>query len=186
MSQVWEATTVDELLRLHKLGLSASRIAAKLKTTRNAVIGKRYRLGLASSSQDQRDAARAAASRERLLAKPRRTPAAPRVARGATRATRCIQGALELAALTARVDVEPDVARVSDIIDLEHHHCKYVVGEVGQGHGWCGDKIIDGTSYCATHLLRCCRPVENRVHEAGMRTRAVRPVFIPYRELVRS
>jgi GcrA cell cycle regulator len=44
----WTAEMGDELARLCDLGWTASEIAKSMKTTRNAVIGRRHRSGLSS------------------------------------------------------------------------------------------------------------------------------------------
>lgn len=47
-SQGWTADRVDALREHHSLGLTAAQSAILLETTKNAVVAKRYRLGLAA------------------------------------------------------------------------------------------------------------------------------------------
>ena len=48
---VWTQERIDKLLALRESGLTASQIAKKLDTTRNAILGQVNRLGLSKSSR---------------------------------------------------------------------------------------------------------------------------------------
>lgn len=139
----WTDERVELLKKLWELGLSCSQIANRLNdvtegphVSRNAVIGKRVRIGLPDrgkshvnrTKQDMRKGA--AASPWALLSTRPKPPVAEDHIVG--------------------VD---DVARVHSTEDLEREHCRYPVGEPMRGY--CGATRVPGASYCAEHLERC-------------------------------
>src|SRR5262245_43195697 len=139
----WNDKRVETLKRLWADGLSASQIAARLGgVTRNAVIAKVHRLGVAQRSSTPRF--RRAARRSKL-APPSLTPQLARDERGR----------LELVPLPA--PMAGDVARVS-ALDLLSTHCKWPVGDPPEAGAaaplFCGLVRVPGLPYCPDHCLR--------------------------------
>lgn len=60
---------------------------------------------------------------------------------------------------------------ITDIGDLEDHHCRYVIGEVGKGRpaSWCGRRKAAGVSYCDAHVKICFEPPSVAPRQAGRR-----------------
>ena len=148
-SSSWSAERITVLRQLWLAGASASEIARSLGgVTRNAVIGKVHRLGLAG----------------------RMTPSPPRRARpprGEGRPVRRIAApkpppppaapAMRVAP-RARAVVEA-VARVFDTCALSARICRWPVGDPLQsGFGYCGDVVLGKGPYCDPHRRIACPP----------------------------
>ena len=152
-------------------GKSASQIASLLGhgLSRNAVIGKVHRLGLAGRarspssgiSRPRRSAPSPAAHR---AAAPRLAAAAPRMTRGAT--------ALALAP-RALMDAEPEAfesvvvpmsLRVT-IIELKEAMCRWPLGDPASSEfRYCGSHAASGP-YCAYHGGLAYQPAQDRRRE---------------------
>lgn len=144
----WPPEKIDELKRLWALGMTCSQIAAELgDVSRNAVIGKAARMGLA----------------------PRlgHTRARPNGRKGSGSFTLPPKSHLTGAALTKpKLAASPiptnaeDLARspasLVQFADLEAHHCRWPIGEVGTPtFGFCGHQRATGhPSYCPGHAAR--------------------------------
>lgn len=109
----WTEGEVNLLISQWNLGFSASVIAPQVGKTRNAVIGKAHRLKLRKGRLPPKGPQRAARKR------PRPTP----VATSAINASR-----RSLLASEPIVVPPPPVEGGVSILDLEHHHCRAVVG----------------------------------------------------------
>ncbi len=158
----WSVERTELLRKLWGEGLSASAIAARMGgVTRSAVIGKAHRLQLArrkSANPEHIANNRRAAALRRMAkaAKPARPPRQPKAPwhfemGGSTPAERA-RSAADFARLQAEIAARQDVVRVSSIIDLEPHHCRWPIGEPTRG--FCGAAKVYGASYCAHHLAR--------------------------------
>jgi len=150
----------DAVIRELWRTIPASAIAARFgDVTRNAVIGRAHRLGLAIKSPMTRSEAARIGGKASV--------AAARAARAARRAKTKIEtkGKAKIVrdlfrSATFQADAEP-VPQVPDLVplvfhvaDLEHHHCRWP-GEV-PGHS-CGRNKVEGLSYCAEHARRAYR-----------------------------
>lgn len=154
----WNDERIDLLKKLWGEGLSASQIAGRLGgVSRNAVVGKVHRLGLAG---------RATTSRKTPTRRTYRLPTHTRAAREAGR--RAIDAARErLRAMTAFAagpgsHDDPPTVRALDVpvaerikhADLEPHHCRWPCGDPRHpDFGFCGKRKIEGRSYCEDHLV---------------------------------
>lgn len=148
-SSSWTADRVTTLTTLWRAGRSAAEIAKTLGgVTRNAVIGKAHRLGLAvrmePSAPRRVRAERPATPRPRRAApqKPPPPPAAPavRVRPGARPPIEAIARLFDGAALTARV-------------------CRWPVGDPkAEGFGYCGAAVVAKGPYCPGHHAAAYRP----------------------------
>jgi GcrA cell cycle regulator len=135
----WNDERVERLKKLWASGVSASAIASQLGgVTRNAVIGKVARLGLAP----RKTACRIAAPRprKRVLLSP---------------AAQVIK-AIKKDGLPLPTPAETDIPRVA-LNDLDRHHCRWVCSDAGHpiyDPRYCGEKIVPTKSYCLHHLAR--------------------------------
>jgi GcrA cell cycle regulator len=196
---------VELLSRLWLEGRSASQIATALGggLTRNAVIGKVHRLGLAGrvkssvaapAGAQESDEAQAEAGLEELMveaAAPRRAAPRPGVAAAmappvsAVASARSVQGntALALAeapqeaAKPARAPEEvvvPMSLRVT-IVELRESMCKWPLGDPSSSEfRYCGSPVNAGTPYCQHHGKLAYQPAQERRRD---RERERRPLL---------
>lgn len=171
----WSQERVASLIKYWGEGLSYSQIARVLGggLTRNAVTGKVMRLGLPTR---KKQAPCQFAGRITSQLKNGRPPW-PRkpVVFNKTTATPTLKPDDALAAIAA-ASVN-DVARVS-LNDLDTHHCRFPVGEVGQsGFGFCGSDAIPGLPYCKDHAARCFSQVTQKAKEKPITLPAPTPAL---------
>ena len=141
----WTDPRIETLTALWRSGLSASQIARTLGgVTRNAVIGKLHRLGLAG----------------------RETPRPPRFIRAARTPTRPPQPRqLPRRPLPSRVDAPRapereviDSVGAFDLAVLAPRACRWPIGDPrAPGFGFCGAPASAGP-YCEGHRRRAYRP----------------------------
>jgi GcrA cell cycle regulator len=198
----WTDERVDLLSRLWMEGRSASQIAAQLGAglTRNAVIGKVHRLGLAGrvksvasanvasavSSEAVSDVretveARVAMGGSRRASAPRPSvpmpppaPATPRTV-GATSLTLTSSPApMSRAGASADENVVPLSLRVS-IVELRENMCKWPLGDPSSSEfRYCGSPAHGATPYCTHHGKIAYQPAQDRRRE---RERERRPLL---------
>jgi GcrA cell cycle regulator len=172
----WTEDRVDLLKKLWSEGLSASQIAARLGqgVSRNAVIGKVHRLGLAGRAPSTRSA----------------TPRAPKVdgvrggARNGSAPTLAGSAALKTAYRPAPLArptplPEPKPLVLVDlpqgghitILQLSDKTCRWPIGDPGNdGFCFCGHGPKENSVYCAYHYERAYQPPpERRPRPAIMR-----------------
>lgn len=170
ISLTWDEDRVQKLKTLWDEGLSASLIGARLGISRNAVLGKSWRLGLS-----QRPAGGDNCARERIVSrrKARAMPAQPQPRKVTPKSIR------ELFPVEDPHPIPPstyDVARVS-FDDLEPYHCKWICTPETVPHdqkSFCGCKRVEGQPYCAEHARRAFS------QSSGVS----RPDFIGYRSRI--
>jgi GcrA cell cycle regulator len=145
MSCSWNAERVAVLADLWRTGQSAAQIAKRLGgVSRNAVIGKIHRLGLAqrmdpSPPRRARVAPPQPRPARRSPAKPPPPPSSPPLA-AALRPARA-----------APVQVEA-VARLFDVAGLSARVCRWPVGDPRlAGFGYCGAAAAGPGPYCQDH-----------------------------------
>jgi len=159
----WTDERVELLRKLWNEGLSASQVAAELGTgvTRNAVIGKIHRLGLAE--------------RAKTPSAPRpRAAKAPRAQQPAARAQSApVMGNVALAysprpllATAPRIDedvVVPMSARVT-LMELRESMCRWPLGDpTAAEFRFCGAKSPAGSGpYCSHHAGIAYQPAQDR------------------------
>jgi GcrA cell cycle regulator len=164
----WTDEVVEQLKQHWIDGKSASQIAGLLGNgvTRNAVIGKVHRLGLAGRARTPS----AAPARPRRMAPPptphrvsapRLTAATPRITRGAT-ALALAPGALtELEEPEFESVVVPMSLRVT-IIELKESMCRWPLGDPSSSEfRYCGSPSASGP-YCAYHGRLAYQPAQER------------------------
>lgn len=140
----WTDERVDQLKQLWTDGLSASQIARQLGgVTRNAVIGKVHRLGLAGRATPAR------AERPRTSI-PRRTPImrAP------------------IVALAPVIEADPIVdehGNHATVLTISDRMCKWPIGDPSSNNfHFCGHKPKDGSPYCDAHSVKAFQPTQGR------------------------
>jgi len=164
----WTDERVELLRKLWSDGLSASQVAAELGPgiTRNAVIGKIHRLGLAERAKT------ASAPRPRVTKAAR--PATNAVAAPAPRAGgHVVHGNVALAfapqtVVVARPNREEEVVipmseRVT-LMELRESMCRWPMGDpTSPEFRFCGGKSpIGGGPYCAHHARVAYQPAQDR------------------------
>ena len=173
----WTDERVELLRQLWLDGKSASQISAQLGhgVTRNAVIGKVHRLGLAGRAK----APSSAASPKRAASAPRMSPRpASNGARTAVRGATALAIAAEPMLDTRPVFQEDDVVvpmslRVT-IIDLKEAMCRWPLGDpTSSEFRYCGSPAASGP-YCAHHGKLAYQPVQDRRRERERRTLLLR------------
>lgn len=157
----WTDDRVELLKKLWADGLSASQIAAELGgISRNSVIGKVHRLGLAGRAKSPA----AAMPRQR---KPRSPGAMMRITRSA------IRGNTALAALHAfEQDFEPQpevsenvipIGQRCTLLELAEGKCRWPIGDPSApDFFFCGGPTIEGLPYCGYHSRIAYQPAVDR------------------------
>ena len=156
----WTDERVETLKKLWAEGLSASQIAAELGgVTRNAVIGKVHRLGLAGRAKSPT----AAAPRPR---KPRSVHAHMlRVSRPSVRGNTALAHAYEV-----EVEPEPELSdnviplgQRRSLLQLTEETCRWPIGDPGHADFFfCGGRTVTGLPYCAYHSRVAYQPAHVR------------------------
>jgi len=143
----WTPERLEQLRNFAGSGLSSSQIAAEIGVTRNAVIGKLHRLGLASGRPAAGGPARNCPPRAR---RPRHSPQreflrlmfaqAPSIACGA-------------GAGSGVQSTQP-----CSLFDLAQGKCRWPVGNSDGAHfAFCGNEAATGFPYCAGHARMAYR-----------------------------
>jgi GcrA cell cycle regulator len=151
----WNEERVALLRKLWTEGLSASQIAKQLGgVTRNAVIGKVHRLGLAGRATPSRPAKRPVrTARPRIV-----SPTAPRM-----------RPAMERPAIPMP-DLEPirmDDGKTISVLTLTESMCKFPIGDpTDAGFAFCGRPSSCG-AYCADHARVTYQPSQARKRRAS-------------------
>lgn len=141
----WTDEKTNTCVTLWLEGLSSSLIAARTGISRNAIIGKMHRLGLAKGTPGQ-------AKFQVNGAKVARQPGPPRKPRLSQRSGLAAVNGPIAPQYPMPIRRADDKARVS-LAELEPHHCRFIPGEPKDG--FCGLPKVPGSSYCADHLHRC-------------------------------
>ena len=168
---LWAQETTDLLIEHYKTGVTASASAriinAKFGTqyTRNAVIGRRDRVGLSGANQIQSRPARDPLVKAAIDAE-RRRKRAERIAK-LEREQQSLKRRKEIAALkqaeayAAKLDaiapIQPYAKSTTDaILSLGFKSCRYPIGAVGaDDFHFCCQPRDEGSSYCADHRAIC-------------------------------
>lgn len=194
----WTDERVQLLSRLWLEGKSASQIATALGggLTRNAVIGKVHRLGLAGRvktaapptmpDEVETEAELCApieAVAEAAVGGARRAAARPSMVAGSVSAiatARAIEGNTALA-MTEPTAQAPQLARAPEdvvvplslkvtIVELRESMCKWPIGDPSSiDFRYCGSPSHSGTPYCAHHGKLAYQPAQDRRRERDRR-----------------
>ncbi len=155
----WTDERVETLKKLWAEGHSASQIAGELGgVTRNAVIGKVHRLGLAGRAKSPASTA----------PRPRKPRAASHMLRGSRPSTR---GNTALAhAYELEVDAEPEfidnvipLGQRRSLLELTEETCRWPIGDPGTPEFFfCGGQALTSLPYCAYHSRVAYQPANMR------------------------
>lgn len=146
----WTAERIDQLRNFVVTGLSCSQIAAEIGITRNAVIGKIHRLGLAPG----RPAARPARACPPRARRPRLSPQRRFLHLFAAEAP-CIGEEAGIAPI--------DATHRCTLLDLAQDKCRWPIGDPCEtGFAFCGNDAVTGFSYCAGHARMAYRVAARR------------------------
>jgi GcrA cell cycle regulator len=190
----WTDDRVELLSRLWLEGKSASMIATALGggLTRNAVIGKVHRLGLAGrvkangaqavtpdGEEEQGDVGVdilvEVAGQRRAI--PRTGVAGAESPTSAISSARIVQGNTALALAEAPAEVANKLARAPEdvvvpmslrvtIVDLRETMCKWPLGDPSSSEfRYCGSPVTSGTPYCGHHGKIAYQPAQDRRRE---------------------
>jgi GcrA cell cycle regulator len=152
----WTEERVETLKKLWTEGLSASQIAKQLGgVTRNAVIGKVHRLGLAGRATPSRPAKRPRpAARPRIVSSVGGLGQRPRVPH-----------APYLALVPQLEPLKADDGSVTTVLTLTESVCKWPIGDPGDAtFAFCGRGVSEGEKhrYCADHAQLAFQPAQPR------------------------
>jgi GcrA cell cycle regulator len=136
----WTDERIAALKTMWLEGMSASQVARRLGgVSRNAVIGKVHRLGLAGRDVPSRPRSLGGRPPSRLAVRP---AMAPSIRASAKRNPRIVQVA------RASFDVEPSAT----ILTLGEHACRWPIGDPEtREFGFCGRSRAGHGPYCAGH-----------------------------------
>lgn len=154
----WTDERVELLGKLWGEGLSASQIAAVLGggVTRNAVIGKVHRLGLAGRP-------RAGQAEMARNPKPRPVPAPPPTA---DRDRPLVRPSAAVPPTLPQPRIEEVAIPVSDrvsIMELRDSMCRWPIGDPSSpDFGFCGGRAQTGLPYCPHHCRIAFQPAAER------------------------
>jgi GcrA cell cycle regulator len=159
----WTDERVEQL-KLHWMeGKSASQIASLLGNglTRNAIIGKVHRLGLAGRARSPSTASpRPRPSAPQTVHRTPRAPA-PRILRGATALAVAPRALVEAEPETFESVVVPMSLRVT-IVELKEAMCRWPLGDPASPEfRYCGSPVASGP-YCAYHVGLAYQPAHER------------------------
>jgi len=177
----WTDERVDQLKQLWAEGKSASQIAGLLGhgLSRNAVIGKVHRLGLAGRAKSPglvspRPRPSTPHSAGHRAPAPRLAPAAaPRITRGATALAIAPGPVADTELETFESVVVPMSLRVT-IVELKEAMCRWPLGDPATAEfRYCGSPAASGP-YCAYHGSIAYQPAQERRRERDRRRAALR------------
>lgn len=145
---MWNETNVAILRKAwNEDGLSAGRIAKMLGTTRSAIIGKKWRLGLASRKKPTNEVQ----LRRRVLARVAKRIAPPKV-----RTAPLPQLPVDRVAIKELPMLGPN------IVDAGPRSCKFIAGDPQIDASTCGRQTESGRVYCADHAKLCYEPTPKK------------------------
>jgi GcrA cell cycle regulator len=175
----WTDEIVEQLKQHWIDGKSASQIASLLGNgvTRNAVIGKVHRLGLAGRAKTPSTAAarprRPAAPRPHRMAGPRMNAPAPRMMRGATALAYAPQALLEPENQEEFESVVVPMSLRVTIIELKESMCRWPLGDPATSEfRYCGSHTASGP-YCGYHGGLAYQPAQERRRDRDRSRRAL-------------
>jgi GcrA cell cycle regulator len=157
----WTDERVELLRKLWNDGLSASQVAAELGPgiTRNAVIGKIHRLGLAERAKA------VSAQRPRVAKAPRQTqPRMNGVSSHGNLALAFAPHALTSPRLAPEEEVVIPISERVTLMELRESMCRWPMGDpTSPEFRFCGGKSkIGGGPYCAYHARVAYQPAQDR------------------------
>ncbi len=172
----WTDERVETLKTLWGEGQSASQIAKVLGgVTRNAVIGKVHRLGLASRATAKPETAKAAKKEPAAAKKPKLKTvekAEPAAAKEKPKPVTTHKPPVVTSTfphppapsepLVDLVDVDAAAKKLS-LLELNERTCKWPIGDPSKGEFYfCGHPADPGKPYCSSHVAAAYQPMSSR------------------------
>ncbi len=148
MTQInWTDDRVEQLKNLWTEGLSASQIARALGgVTRNAVIGKVHRLGLAGRASPSRS------ERPRL-------PVVPKVS---------MRSHIPPAPIVEEDPLVLEDGSHATVLTINDRMCRWPIGDPAENEfHFCGRKPKTGSPYCEAHARKAYQPQQQRRNDKG-------------------
>lgn len=139
----WTDDRIDLLRKLAADGLSAGMIGYELRVSRNAVIGKLHRLGLAPIGK-------------KVMARPRKPPTIKTRRHGFNRPRVLALALAEAPIIDLPPDESPDACTIAQ---LTAESCRWPLNDPTRDMLYCGAQKLDCSSYCARHARIAYRPV---------------------------
>jgi GcrA cell cycle regulator len=175
----WTDEQVELLRQLWLDGKSASQISAQIGhgLSRNAVIGKVHRLGLAGRAKSPSSSAVAAprpAPAPRLATRVNAGGAARAAVRGATALALSAETILETRPVFQEEDVVVPMSLRVTIIELREAMCRWPLGDpTSSEFRYCGSPTLGVGPYCAHHSKLAYQPAQDRRRERDRERRAL-------------
>ena len=155
---MWDDEKVEKLKKLWAEGHTASQVAGALGgVTRNAVLGKAHRLGIAESAPRKLAKDRAAQQMRRHHQKSKRKPA-PQPQRLVVKPS-WFRPDYVYDPVAPAIEIEVPLAERRKLADIDDHQCRWPIGDPQDAEfHFCNQKKVDGISYCETHAKRAFKP----------------------------
>lgn len=143
----WSQEIVDELVALYNKGFSAGAISKAIpgNFSRNAVIGKIYRMGLPMIGNTLKVRVQRDGQLSKVRARQRR--AAERL----ERAKKVYPRPPSIAEAPLPVQTAYSQSLNLSFDDLTRYSCRWIDGDPRDGAGYCGHEQAHGSSYCPHH-----------------------------------
>ncbi len=179
----WDTERTERLLELHQEGKTAGEIGAELGVTRNAVIGKLHRMGMAKKRQaapqpePEPEQARPMSDETPPAAAESGDPdgEAPADAESGDEDEDADRNSIEVHRQTAK-NVEQKSLRLS-LMELTSRTCKWPIGDPATDEFWfCGLPSQPGKPYCGAHNNLACQPITTRRDRKMARKPQMRPL----------
>ena len=160
-SKAWTRERVDLLTKLWGEGLSASQIAAELGegVSRNAVLGKAHRLGLAQGESNM-----ASSPHPRNPTRPPASAVEPPLQNDPHPAPMMSnQPPVKAAELPRREEVVVPRSEGVTIMELRESVCRWPLGDpTTPAFRFCGARAVEGLPYCPHHAQIAYQPAAER------------------------
>ncbi len=145
----WTEERVEQLRTLWTEGLSASQIARVLGgVTRNAVIGKVHRLGLAGRASPSRSERPRLPTTPKVQVRSAPTPPAP---------------------VVEEDPVILDDGSFATVLTINDRMCRWPIGDPSENEfHFCGRKPKNGSPYCDAHARKAYQPQQSRRDKGRM------------------
>jgi GcrA cell cycle regulator len=150
----WTTERIALLKDRIRAGFSCGQIACELGVSRNAVIGKTNRLGLARFKNTTPGESKQSGFRQN--ARPR------------TMARQTNLRGLWAKPQVVYAELSGESAKACTLLELQQWHCRWPMGDPTSEHfGFCGNRPVAGLPYCPAHAQVAYRPssreaVDNR------------------------
>ena len=161
---VWTDERVELLKKLWSEGLSASQIAGRLGgVTRNAVIGKVHRLGLAGRATTSRMKTHRARPRPAAAGAAATRPQKQRFPAAGNPVVRALSQPEAEPFIPAQEELDIPLKERKTIQTLGECNCRWPIGDPQQADfHFCGKEKLPGLPYCQFHARRAFQPPQTR------------------------